>query len=623
MNPWELAQKQLDQELGVQAAGPVESQKARAFAQGATFGYAENIEALVRSILPESLGGGEYEQLRDELRQKLAAYKEANPTEALTYELAGALVPGIATMAVPGMQALGPMRLAGVAGLEGLAAYGGQMEGAPTMEDIPGAGVAAGVSAVGGPIVQKAVGATGGLFSRFVNIARETLGDKPATAVQAELRRLAEGTGKTVDEIVQDVIDGKIMAENRTLQAAVRALRSKGGEAGALITETLPARRTATRQAAVEGMQEGLAPGMESNVIRAMKATDEQLGDIERQSYQRVFGEIPETSPDIARNMQDILQRFGDVRSSLSKLYNERNIVPLFSESEAGELVLRRMPTLEDAEILRRAMDEQATSLFRAGEGARGQVAADSAQALRGQLDEAFPQLRSVRESARIRRVIRDQFQEGRKALGMNADELEVKFEEVQGMGDAAVRAFRAGVMDGIRNRVRRSPGIMARLADPDRQEGSILRIVYPEDSVDQIQRKLDIAAGSQELYDRVLFNSMTAPEQAAASQIGTSTSIEDVRRIAGGDVMAVINWGAKKLAQAMPQLSDAQRADVTRVLLTEDPQLVMRALTDNTAVDEMLRRAAQVANVAGAGVRTVFGQQAARGAGLLSEGNE
>ena len=620
MNPWEVAQQQLDQELGVQATGPVEPQRARAFAQGATFGYAENIEALVRSILPESLGGGEYEQLRDELRQKLAAYKEANPAEALTYEVAGALVPGIATMAVPGMQALGPMRLAGVAGLEGLAAYGGQMEGAPTMEDIPGAGVSAGVSAVGGPIAQKAVGATSGLFSRFVNFARETLGDKPATAVQAELRRLAEGTGQTVDDIIQDLIDGKIMAENLTLQSTVRALRSKGGEAGALITETLPARRTVTRQAAVEGMQEGLAPGMESNVIRAMKATDEELGKLEREGYRAVFGEIPNINTALAREMESILGRFPDARAAMGRIYNKRNTVPLWDEERN---ILRRVPNLEDAEILRRLLDEEATGLFKGGASEEGVATVDVAQAFRKMLDDAYPDVKSVRADAAVRREIRDQFAEGQKAISKNADLLDIEFDAVKRKGDAAVRAFRAGVMDAIRNASRRRPGLMGRLADPERQEGAVLRVVYPEDSVDDIQRKLDIAAGSQELYQKVMHGSMTAPEQAAAASIGSNISVDDVRRAVGGDMMAAARLVAKKLAQGMPKLSDSDRLGVARILLTEDPQLVMRALTDNTAVDEMLRRAAQVANVAGAGVRTVFGQQAARFGGLLSEGNE
>lgn len=600
----------------VQQSAP--SQRFRSAVQGLTYNFGDEIEAGIRSILPESLGGGEYAQIRDELRSKLKAYKQQNPGEAITYELMGALVPALGTMMIPGMQAAGPLRLAGIAGLEGATSYVGALEEAPTSKDILPAAITTATSAVGGPIIQKATGATGSLFSRIVNFARETLGNKPANAVQAELRRLAEGTGKTPDEIAQDVMDGKIMAENRTLQAAVRALRSQGGEAGALITETLPARRTATRTAAMEGLQSDLA-GAEGNVLRNMRASDKQLGDLESEGYKRVFGEGTEATPEIARTMQDLIQRFPDARDTLNKLYGERNIVPLFGADEAGAITLKRIPTLEDAEILRRAMDEQASTLYRSGSGSRGEAAAEAARALRSQLDEAFPDLASVRQSASQRRTIRDMFAEGRKALSANADEIELLFEQAQGKGDAAVRAFRAGVMDAIRNRSRRSPSLMGRLADPDRQEGSILRIVYPEASVDDIQRKLDIAAGSQELYDKVLFNSMTAPEQAAASQMGLATTIEDVTRIAGGDPVAAVNLVAKKIATAMPKLSDKDRLGIAQVLLTEDPNMVLRALTDQGSLDELIRRAMKVANVAGAGVRTATTQQLG---GLLAEGN-
>jgi len=62
----------------------------------------------------------------------------------------------------------------------------------------------------------------------------------------------------------------------------------------------------------------------------------------------------------------------------------------------------------------------------------------------------------------------------------------------------------------------------------------------------------------------------------------------------------------------------------VARVLLTEDPDMVLRALTNNQALDEMLRKAAAIANVAGSGVRTVFGQQvAAPAGGLLAQDNQ
>ena len=69
-------------------------QRGRAFVQGVTFGFGEEIEAFARSIIP---GGPEYKEIRDELREKLAQYRTTYPGEALSVELAGALVPALAT----------------------------------------------------------------------------------------------------------------------------------------------------------------------------------------------------------------------------------------------------------------------------------------------------------------------------------------------------------------------------------------------------------------------------------------------------------------------------------------------------------------------------------------------
>lgn len=604
-------------EAGPQLApAPAEPQRFRTALQGVTYNFADEIEAAVRSVLPESLGGGEYEQIRNELRQKLAAYKKANPTEALSYELAGALVPALGMMAIPGGQGMGAARLATIAGAEGLGSYLGEVE---ELADVTpgGAALATGVSAVAGPASQKLLSAAGAGGSKLIQYIRGKFGDAPATAVQSEIRRLAAATGQTVDEVVQDVMEGKIMAENRTLQASVRALRSQGGPAAREITEQIPARRQATTAAAMEGMQEGLAPDAAGNIVKVMKATDDELGRLERESYKTVFGGVPTVSTQIAREIESILGRFPDARKALTSVYNKRNTVPLWNDERN---VLRRVPNLEDAEIVRRLLDDEASVLFRGGSGTEGQATADVARSLRQMLDDAYPGLRSVRSQAATRRTIRDQFDAGRKALAMNADELEVAFDQVKAKGDEAVRAFRAGVMDGIRNRSRRSPSLMGRLADPDRQEGAVLRIVFPDEGIEQIQKRLEVAAGSQELYNKVLFNSMTAPEQAARSLIGTGDiSAFEMREMLSGNPAALMSGIGKMISSAMPEMSDADRLGVARILMSDDPQLVMRALTDRTELDKLLAKARQAVDALGAGARTGVTQQIG---GLMAEGN-
>jgi hypothetical protein len=607
---------------------PPPTQRIRTFAQGSTSGWGEEIEAAVRAAVPGQPG---YETIRDDLRQKLRAYKEAYPAESLIIETTGAAAPVVVAMLVGGPvggAAAAPSMLgrlwrgAGVGAAEGAAAGAGYSEAETPVGVLRDTGSGAGIGAAISPVLSLAAKGLGVGADALVQRAREFMGDKPATAVQAELQRLAEGTGKSPDEIVADIMDGRILAENRTLQAAVRAYKSKGGEAGAFVTQQVPLRRGETRQAAREGLQEGLTPDTRGNVFQAVKATDDELRAMEQQGYREVFGDVPALDPDTGGVVQDVLQRFPDARSEIQKIYNNSSrLVPLFDFGEDGALRLTRAPTLEDAEIIRRALSEEASKAYRAGSGTLGEGYKDAEQSLRGVLDTNYPGLSDVRQQAAVRRTMRDRFADGRKAFNMPADELEVFFEQVK-QDPNALSAFRAGVMDAVRNKMKRQQNITARMADPERQEGAVLRIVFPEEGADEMMRRLSIAGESEEMYNRVMFNSMTAPEQAAGAAIGSRTSLEDMARMAQGDPMAIAQGIQRALASSAPGLSDTQRMEVVQVLFSQNPDLVRRALTDDTATARLMEQAAVLANALAAGGQRAGAQTGARGV-VTQEGEQ
>ena len=65
---------------------------AREVGQGALLGFEDEAEAGLRA----ALGGGEYRDLRDQIRAKQSAFEEANPYTSFAANLAGGLaVPGI------------------------------------------------------------------------------------------------------------------------------------------------------------------------------------------------------------------------------------------------------------------------------------------------------------------------------------------------------------------------------------------------------------------------------------------------------------------------------------------------------------------------------------------------
>lgn len=595
---------------------PVESQFGRTVAQGLFFGFGEELEAGLTAGL-NAMGLREddrgYEEIRDELRGKLAEYKRQNPGTALTAELIGGIVPGLLTGGVglaagAGRTGATLARTAGVGAGEGALASVGysEREGLQSLVDAPG-------GAVAGAIASTALSGLGAGFKKYIS---EKLPQRSATMVQAELQRLAEGTGKSIDEVIADVRDGKIIAENATLMATLRAYQSSLDEAGAAIKERLPQRARETRATAAGALQRTLAPQLDDpNILRGMQRSDDELRLLEREDYRRVYESVPQVTPEIASTLQDILQRLPAARTEVDNIYStSRTLVPLFVPDEAGAVTLRRAPTLEDAEVIRRALDEEATKLYRAGSGSLASNYADAAADLRSMLDEVYPNLDATRARAKLRRDVRDAFAEGRKAMSRNADEVEIEVERLQA-NPQALEAYRSGVMASLRNQLNRQPGVIERLANPDRQEGIILRTLFPGESIDDIIAKLDIAAGSQRAAQDILRGSQTAPTNIAAAQIGSRGSMEQTLRAATGDPIALAQVVGQQLAKAAPDLSEADRVKVVQVLLSEDPDFVRRKLVEQDGLQEIAARGRKILGA----TRGSITQQAGQYGGLLT----
>lgn len=104
---------------------------ARSIASGATFNFADELEAAVRS---GAISGEEYTKIRDQLRAQQGQFRQEMPGRALASEVSGALAMPVATVAQPitrGLGFLGDVLLGTGMG----AATGVGM--APTMEQAP------------------------------------------------------------------------------------------------------------------------------------------------------------------------------------------------------------------------------------------------------------------------------------------------------------------------------------------------------------------------------------------------------------------------------------------------------------------------------------------------------
>lgn len=584
-----------------------ESQYLRTAAQGATFGFGDELEAMIRSAFSDR----EYAEVRDEIRQQIGRFKVDNPSATAT-EAASAIVPSLIMMATGYGYPVGAANLkrtfASILGQSALASTG-YADDKTNLADI---GTSTGFGTATGVIAEGLMRGTGKLLSPLVNFVRKQFGDKADTAVQAELQRLVEATGLSVDEVIVGVADGSVIADNLTLINAIKSMVNEGGDVAADILARSSARRAATGQTAQQQLEGALAPqSSDPNVIRAFRESEARLKQQQSDAYSEAFEQAGDVPLELAEQMQNILQRVPQTRAGLEELYQAESIVPLFRTGDDGAITLARRPTVKDAELLRRTLMDIKSGKYAESQGTMGDVVGRMERTLRGSIDEASPQVGSVRADYAARMAARDAFEEGRKALSKNVDELQIL---VESLNPQQLEAFRAGTMAAIRDRARRFKTTVGKLADEDTQIGAALRIVVPENQAQSITSSLRRAADADIVAEKVkpTAGSPTAQLMREQELRGSRPSAEDSFRMTQGDPFAFI----KTLKNAIPSgkgLDQNQMLEVVKILYSESPELVERALKDNTVQGELLRAAERVASALATTGRTATIQQSAQ----------
>ena len=601
-----------------------ESERLRTAAQGFTFGFSDEIEGFVRSILP---GGREYEVERDELRKRLADYKRANPYEALTAETAGAL----ATMFIPGLnvargvqaakagaQSLG--RVGAVGAGEGLA-YG---VGSSEAEDLKGMALDGASGMVTGAFVPTAltagfrgIGSVGRAFSDFI---QEKMGVKANDAVQQYLQGLADQAGKSKEEIIADLAADKVITDNATVNAALKSFILEGGKPANDLLAFIKDRRGRLEAEGESALRGQLAPGMGDNVLNEFADMTDALKRSEGSQYTEIFAAHPTVPKPIANAVQQALQRYGAVREELGALYQARNVVPLFKVGDDGAVELVRTPSLEDADIVYRILRDETSKLYRDGSGTRAGVMKEYRDSLKQQLDTEFADLGEARANYSLAQKSAERFDDGYSAINKDVD---ATARMMRGMSETELASFRAGVFAGLRNRIRRSKGGTFRdLAEERTQVGDLLRLVAPEESIDDLVRQLETTAEARAtaLAMPQRAGSQTQPLQRAqqrqAQRQQTAQEVVEGVTLGAGPAMLsrVLRQTVDRITQPK-ELTEAQRQQIVDVIISQDPQMLERAFTNRTSFDELVQVIDSMANRFAPAARTAATQQ---GVGLL-----
>lgn len=574
----------------------VPTERFRTAAQGLTLGFADEAEARAVSLVT----GRPYDEVLNEIRGRVKAYQEARPLEALGYEAGGALAPAIGSMiAAPftggsSTAAVAPTitRLAARGLAEGAAYAFGTGEGGfqERISRVPGGAVG---GAVGGVVAGGATRAAGGALNLLTDATRRLVGGRGTSIVENEIQRLATQTGKSADEIADDIMSGRLLAENETIRAAVRGYRSGGGPASATIEAGLANRPAETSATMMEGLRRNLSGTAEPAVV-AQRQSDEAARAAERAAYSRFEGvqASPEVSNQVLASLEVVPEAIGEVNKMFRGLVAE---TPSATGVGPANITFTRPITVDEAERVRRAIANAASAEYRAGYGGAGEVFSEAEQGLRSLLDASVPELASTRAQAAAVRTQRDAFEAGRAAFGGDTN---IKIDDFSRMTDPeAIQAYRSGFMAALEARAMTGSrqSLIRNLADPSRKEGALLRTIFPQDQLQDVLRTIETARGAQQAAQYVMGGSPTAETLLEAGRQGLDISVADITGVLSADPSALMRVASNVASRFSRDLTDAEKNRVAQILVSQDADLVRRAIQDDSALAALQQRVAEI----------------------------
>ena len=288
------------------------------------------------------------------------------------------------------------------------------------------------------------------------------------------------------------------------------------------------------------------------------------------------------------------------LRNQVNTLLNAKGKPPLFKVTD-GTVELLDDVDLETAEIVRRALTDKATASFKKGEGSLGTAVGDLERKLRGVIDEASPELAATRANWSRISSAKDAFEDGKRIFGKSADDAEVFFEDLVAKGDMqAVAAFRAGAASAIRAKGTTGAQVtmFKNFSDLNRKERLILEKIYPGDAAEAAFDKLKLAAQAIKTEGRVLGGSPTAITSEGVKRIGTAQGLADASALISGDLMGGVRLLRGFLGSRAEGLNQSQLEQVARMVVSEDAELLRRALTDTSAREALALKVTQIVNL-------------------------
>ena len=594
------------------------SQKFRSFAGGVTFQFWDELEAYARSLIDDNVS---YEQAKSEINKKVAAYAKQNPKEAFGMELAGAFLPTLAS--VFGTPAAMTASFANIFRLSRSIFQSGSTSGKLSIaQSMNRAGTGAGAYSVGasedknvydfatGYIIGAPIAGTfvlggnvvSGISTYVSHLGKRMFGKTASLAVRKELMKLMEQTGKSEDEVVVDLMNGRLMTENQTLVNLIKETVKGKGEAQDILEDIAKTRPKITKTNVIDEMQSATTgTNSDANLTKIWRQSQTEIKKKEKELYDTVFGKkggnpnlVKGGDNGIVNDLLSAAQMKGTgVFDELEGIYSSsRHLVPLFAKNEQGVVRILRQPTLEDAEVIRRALDGLAYRLYRKeGKGLIAENIKALAESLRTKLDgmgEIGASLKAVREQARIVRKGREAYDYGLGLLtgkkGNSAEDVELfinDFGDVPGV----MNALRIGITQALKNK--KGYQSIKEMANPEMPLHDIMNQVLPKEQLAEIMAKMNVASNAAKVSPSLqgAFGSQTADKIQMSRIAGASGGRE------GGMIVAVVDGAIQYMKRTMG-LSHKHAKEYAEIITTkpENYKALEKALIDDSSMGTFMK---------------------------------
>lgn len=568
----------------------------RTAAQGATMGFADEIWAGLQTPFSKQTYGELLEEERSKLKQ---SYKD-NPITSGATEFGGAVIPSLLFRGMNLPFTLGGIGANMAKGFAGGAVYGfGSGEG-DLQNRAVNSGVNAGLGAVAAPLAGAAGGALKAGAEKGIKGVGNMFGGKTAAAVEAEIQRIANETGMTVDEIVTRIKNGEIIAEmTPSTRSVARGYFAGGGKPQTTLSDAIEPRVSSQREKALDKLKGALGGTKGENVLMSTGKTMEDLKALETQAYKSIYKANPVIAPREQNTIRSVLSNNPDILADSAGAFKTATGKKApFEVSSNGKVKFTRNLSLEEAEVIRRILNDKANKAFRDGNGTAGEAIREVEKRLRSRLDESVPELAVTRQRWSNMKRQKDAFDKGTSALNKTSDQVQ---QEISKLSPEELAMYRRGLAVSLdrSSELASRRTLPAKVSDVDAKENKIIDMVLPSGTRDDIFDEMYRATNAWKANNEILKGPSTAVAMAQQGRQGADGAISDLATMAI-DPQGALPAGARlvkrftnSLAQGMPE---KQRDQVVQILVSENPDLVRRALTDESAQSQLISAIRRVA---------------------------